>query len=197
MSKRKKDKKTLFNILVVTTIILSISLVGWASFRIANAISFEINCGAHIKRAASANTIDLARAELEKVINYAQQNNLTEGIVSIFIQNPANDVGFWYTNLTAAYDELYNVPEDASQLEKTNILIKLRESLTDRGETGGTQITVPSGISIFPHNVAYFWWGFFSIGGLLVGGTLFLLYFIEQEAKEEAKINGMRNKKRT
>ena len=60
-----------------------------------------------------------------------------------------------------SYDELENLPEDATSLEKTNVLMKLRETLTDETESG-VSVTIPNGISIYPRNVAYFWWGLLS-----------------------------------
>lgn len=63
--------------------------------------------------------------------------------------------------MSEAYAELEKLPEDATSLEKSNLLIKLRESLTDE-EKNGVSVTIPDGISVYPNNVLYFWWGLFS-----------------------------------
>ncbi len=129
--------------------------------RIVKYVQFNLNCTQNLKRAADANTVERAKEELGKAIFYAEKNNLTEGVVSIFLHQPKNDVGYWYQNMIESYDELENLPEDATSLEKTNVLMKLRETLTDETESG-VSVTIPNGISIYPRNVAYFWWGLLS-----------------------------------
>lgn len=81
--------------------------------------------------------------------------------MSIFLHQPNNDIGYWYKNLTEAYEKLEKLPKDATSLEKTNILMKLRETLTDEEEKG-VSVTIPDGISIYPRNVLYYWWGLLS-----------------------------------
>lgn len=149
-------------IFMVFAIIATIVFGAWSTVRIVKDVQFDNNCAQYIKRAADANTIERAKEELEKAISYAEKNNLTEGVVSIFLHQPKNDIGYWYQNMTEAYDELENLPEDATSLEKTNVLMKLRETLTDETESG-VSVTIPNGISIYPGNVAYFWWGLLSI----------------------------------
>lgn len=147
-------------ICLVMAIICSLLFCWWLVDRVVNSVQFEHQCEAYLKRAADANTVEIAKENLAKAIEYAEENNLTEGIVSIFFRNPKNDVGFWYDNMKACYEELENLPEDATSLERTNMLMKLRESLVDTGEY--TTVTVPDGISIYPNNVMYFWWGVIS-----------------------------------
>ena len=160
------------SIFLILAIVCSIVFCVWSVIRIVKAVQFDLNCEAYLKRAANANTVEMAKEELAKAIKYAEENNLTEGIVSIFLKNPANDIGFWYKNITAAYDELKNLPEDSTPLERTNVLMKLRESLTDRSD-GGTAVIVPDGITIYPDNVLYFWWGLLSCTALCVFWILF------------------------
>lgn len=146
---------------MVLAIIATIVFGAWATVRIVKAVQFDTNCTQYLKRAADANTVERAKEELEKAISYAEKNNLMEGCVSIFLHQPKNDIGYWYQNITEAYEELENLPEDATSLEKTNVLMKLRETLTDESESG-TSVTIPNGISIYPENIAYFWWGLLS-----------------------------------
>ena len=172
-------KKTMVILASVFTVIFLV----WSSVRIVKEVSFYLNCKAYLQRAATANTIELAKPELVKAIEYAEQNNLTTGFVSIFLKNPTNDIGFWYNNIKASYDELEKISDDASALEKTNVLMKLRESLTERYD-GGTKIVVPSGISIYPNNVVYFWLGTLSCTGMCVFWTLAIIYLASKSNKE-------------
>jgi hypothetical protein len=161
VNKMRKTTKILMVFAIVLNIIATIALGGWLSVRIVKAVQFNMNCTQYIKRAADASTVETAKEELAKAISYVAENNLTEGIVSIYFHQPKNDVGYWYKNLTEAYNELDTLPEDATSLEKTNVLMKLRETLTDEKESE-VSVTIPEGISIYPHNVFYFWWSLLS-----------------------------------
>ena len=152
---------------LVLAIICTMIFGAWATVRIVKAVSFNINCHAYIHRAAGATDIKTAKVELAKAIEYIEENNLTEGTVSIFLKNPRNDVGFWYGTLKSAYKELDTFSEDATQLEKTNYLMRMRESFLE--------VRLPDGISIYPNNVLYFWWSMFSLSGAIV---FYLLSYI-------------------
>lgn len=127
------------------------------TWRIVCSVSFGIDCSGYLKRAADANTIEIAQAQLNIAIKYLEEHNLTTGYCSIFLKQPKNDVGFWYNNLKASSKELASIPPTATQLEKTNVLMKLRETLLDQGEC--TSVTSPNGISIYPKNKLFFWLG--------------------------------------
>ncbi len=150
--------------MILLAVLAVLYLMAWGGTRAVKAVLFDINCGGHITRASHANTVDLARQELVGVVKYLEENRLTDGYTSILYQTPDEDVGFWYKNLKDSLEELHHVKSDASQLEKSNVLIKLRESLQSHGEKGDS-IIVPGGISVYPNNTAYAVWA--SISGLL------------------------------
>lgn len=144
-----------------------IGIIGFAFFlcfcavRVVKDVQFDRGCEGYLKRAADANTVDIAKEQLQIAIKYIEDNNLTSGYTSIVYRTPDEDVGFWYKNLKASYAELAAVPADASQLERTNVLMKLRETLLDAHEKG-VSVTSPSGISIYPNNSAYCFFGIFA-----------------------------------
>ncbi|MEL6660196.1 MAG: hypothetical protein AAFY48_02670 [Bacteroidota bacterium] len=127
-------------------ILISLTICG---FRVAKKIQFKQNVSGYLKRAADANTIELAEQELTKAITYLEANNLTSGYTSVLWQTPDEDIDYWYRNLKASQLELQTL-ESESALEKTNVLIKLRETLVDVGES--TKVTVPDGLSVYPNN---------------------------------------------
>lgn len=149
-------------VLCTLAVIFSILFLLWSGIRVYNNIIFDINCGDRIKRAADANTIELAIQEMKAVISYAEKEDLTQGYTSVLYQTPDEDIGFWYKNLKNALEELEKVSPSATQLEKSNLLMKLRETLLDH-TSGGDSVTLPSSISIFPHNKAFCWWAWISI----------------------------------
>lgn len=120
---------------------------------------FEVGCEGHLKRAADANTVELALVELDTAIQYAEAHNLTSGTTAVVLPKPDEDLGFWYRNLVASRDELRNLGPSETPLTKTNTLIKLRETLLDDSGSG-VSVTVPPGISRYPNNAVfcgYFW----------------------------------------
>lgn len=175
-----------FKTYLVLAILCTFVFISWGIVRIVKVVSFDLNCGAYLKRAAEANTVEIAKGELVKALNYMENNNLTEGVVSIFLKNPTNDIGFWYNNIKSANEELNNLTEDATALEKTNVLMKLRESITDR-DNGNTAVTVPTGISIYPNNISYFIWGSLALIGTCVFWT-FIIIILDKQGKIKIKI---------
>ena len=159
------------SILLTLAIVFTALFLVWSGVRIVKAVRFDLDCAAYLKRAAAANTVEMARKELANAIDYAESNGLTEGTVSVFLKNPGNDIGFWYQNMKNGYAELGSLPDDATSLEKTNVLMKLRESIIGVDDSGGTKVIFPDGIEIYPNNVLYFWWA------MLSGVAAFALWF--------------------
>ncbi len=149
---RYSEKKN-SNWLLVLAIFMALPLVVLTAARFYQQYMFKIECTGHLKRAADANVIRLASQEMDTAIRYLEKNEMTSGYTSVIIQTPDEDVGFWYQNLKASAEELVNISSEATQLESSNVLMKLRETLLDEGQI--TKVTVPSGVAIFPHNKAY------------------------------------------
>lgn len=163
-------------------ILISLPIFG---FRIAKGVEFKQNVTGYLKRAADANTIELANEELLKALDYLEENNLTGGYTSILYKTPDEDISFWYRNLKASQQELQNL-ETESALEKTNVLMKLRETLLDADEDA--DVTVPDGMAVYPHNK--FWAGmmFFALLSLSAGFIMVAVEADRIEKEKQAKI---------
>ena len=61
---------------LVVSILLGIVLI---YFGTAWSIQFKQSCKGYLKRAADSNTVELAKQELGKAVDYIEANNLTEG----------------------------------------------------------------------------------------------------------------------
>jgi hypothetical protein len=166
------------NLLSVILILISLTLFG---LRISKSIQFKQNVTGYLKRAADANTIDLAEKELSKVIHYLESNNLTTGYTSILWKTPDEDIDYWYRNLKASQLELQNLQSE-SALEKTNVLIKLRETLLDVGK--GTKVTVPKGLYVYPNNLL---WALLMLAALISGFWGVILPAMEYDKKQKKK----------
>lgn len=160
--------------LTVIGIVFLIFFVVWAVGRIYLGIQFDRHLTGHFKRAADANTIELATQEMKTAVDYLKKHDLTQGYTSVLYTTPDEDIGFWYTNLDQSLKELYTVRPDATQLEKSNVLMKLRETLLDEGKS--TSVTKPMGISVYPHNTIFFFWGWLSF---IFGAVLSLIGIID------------------
>ena len=140
-----------------------------------NGIKFNQNCGGYLKQAADANSVELSLERLDIALRYVEEKNLTDGYTSILYKTENDNVGFWYNNLKTCREELVDCLE-SSQLEKTNVLLKVRESLTDVGEKG-TVLTLPKGISRYPNNGLFCFWNTISIILMIVGCCTFEKYY--------------------
>lgn len=165
------------NIASVLLILFSVTIFG---LRISKKVAFKQNVSGYLKRAADANTIELAEEELTKAITYLEAENLTSGYTSILWQTPDEDIDFWYRNLKASQQELQTL-ESESALEKTNVLIKLRETLLDTGES--TKVTVPDGLSVYPNNKM---WAALMLLATLAGFFGFMIPIMEADKRAKA-----------
>jgi len=137
-----------------------ITFIAICTFAVVDSVKFDRNCEGHLKRAADANSIEMAQAELQIAIDYIQAEDLDTGYTSIFYTTPDEDMGYWATNLKQANNELKEMisADTSSNLEKSNMLIKLRETLLDhKGGDSGDTVTVPGGVSRYPNNATYMW----------------------------------------
>jgi hypothetical protein len=158
--------------LVILTVLSGVVFVGWGVFRIVHSVKYGIEVGGHLKRAADANIPSTAAKELKIALDGAKARGVTEGYTSILWRSPSEDIGFWYTNLNESLEELEELPDDATPLEKSNMLMKLRETILDDG-SDGVSVTVPNGISVYPSNTLIAIWG--TLSGIFVvffGGWL-------------------------
>ena len=172
MSNSKKLKKIAF---VGLILILLGAIV--PCICIVKNIHFDQNCEGYLKQAADANTVELAYDRISRALNYIEDNNLTHGYTSVLWQTEDENVEYWYNNIKACKNELKSA-FNSSQLEKTNLLMKVRESLTDigHGDDGGTVITIPSGISRYPDNA--FWGVLRWFSWIIFGSGCFLIIIV-------------------
>ena len=101
-------------------------------------IKFDQKCLGFLKQTADANTPELASERLAIAIKYLEDNNLTNGYTSVLWKTEDENIEFWYNNLLACQNEINELidNENTTQLEKSNVLVKVGESLTDENESG-------------------------------------------------------------
>jgi len=159
---------------MIFLVVSVVAIVALSAVRIAWDISFSLDCNQYLKRASDANTVELAKSNISQAIRYLEKHDLTNGVVSIFFRQPGNDIGFWYVNLKSSLEELNKVNEQTTQLERTNLLMKLRETLLDQGKEGES-VTCPEGISVYPHNKAFFWLFMIWLAAGCLGGIMVMV----------------------
>ncbi len=139
------------------------------TYQIYSALEFNANCAGYLKRAADSSSPEIATKELDLALQYMVNNHLTSGSSHILYATPDTDVGFWYNNIKSANDDLKMIKPDASNLEKSNMLIKLREVLLD-----DDALTLPSNISIYPYQTLIMLGDTLSIIMVIIGFSLFI-----------------------
>ena len=129
-------------------------------------IQFDIQCKGYLELAANANSIELAKSNLDKAIQYIEKNRLTSGNSAIFIKSPSNNITFWYANLKACQKEIWELSvRGGTTLEQTNLLMKLRESLLNN-----EVVIVPKFLSMYPYQKVTILMLYISaIFGILIG----------------------------
>lgn len=140
----------------------------------------------YLKRAADAGSVELAKSELSKALTEIEKRELTSGYTTVLWQTPDQDIGFWYLNLKGLLKDLEGLNENSSPMEKSNMLMKLRESLLDDNGESGVDVTYPEGISIYPYNRIFALWA--TLNFLCLTGSYF---FFRRERL--GKFTGSRN----
>lgn len=145
---------------------------------IIKSIQFNQQCAGFLKQAADANTVELALERISIAIDYMEDNDLTDGYTSVLWKTEDENIGYWYRNVKACQGELEACLE-ASALEKSNVLMKVRESLADDGENG-TKLTIPPGISRYPYNAIFGVLRIISALMILAGLILLIVWYDEE-----------------
>lgn len=122
---------------------------------VSKTIAMDANCIDFFELAANANSVELAERYLTLGIEYLENHNLTSGFTKIAIYKPTNDIGIWYENLKSAQAQLQELKqkEDLTELEESNALMKLRETLLNSGRV----VTHPQYISFHPNSTFWAW----------------------------------------
>ena len=139
------------NFFIFLSLTIVLAIFGTETYKY---VVLDQQCTGYLKRAADANTVETAKKQLEISLNYLESHNMTKGYTSIIYNTPDEDVSFFYNNLKASLDELNQVNANTSNLEKTNMLMKLRETIIDNGKTGDT-LTLPNGLFRYPNNLLW------------------------------------------
>lgn len=147
MKKIKIKKEFWGGTLYVTSAILAIAAIAALVYFLVSGFKldrrYEERCGDYIDLASEAGTVELCEEYLTKVISYLEANNLTSGNTGIIRKNyPSNDLGLFYKNLNACKETLLQT-KSLSALEKSNVLMSVKESLAD--------ISTPAHISLYPN----------------------------------------------
>ena len=142
--------KKIFIFLMIVCILVPIITYGTA---IVTGIQFNARCISFFAMAADANSVALAEKHLTSGLEYLEKHNLTDGSTHIVVYNPRNDLGLWYENLKSAQSQLQELisKDDLTDLEESNALMKLRETLL----TSEGAVTRPSMVAFYPAHIAW------------------------------------------
>jgi hypothetical protein len=163
MSRFRRQFDAGFFITVMGFLFFSFLFGVWLTSRLVNNIVFNKDCGHYLGRASNASTVETTKEQIKIALDYVEKERLTEGFTSVLYRTPDEDIGYWYKNLSDDVKVLESLSPTTSELEKSNTLIRVRETLIGHGEKGDYLI-IPDGISIYPHNTFFMFWGWGSAG---------------------------------
>jgi len=170
--RRYSGNRTSTGTLLFYAVLLAVPMMIWGFLAFMNHLKFEQGCFGHLTRVGHANTIEAAKEELESAISFLEKERITEGYTAIFegLKTPDEDIAFWYKNLKASAQQLEKIPKDVSALERSNVLLKLRETVIHAGAKG-EDLVCPPGLARYPNNLTW-------IVTLIVSGILAFAGFI-------------------
>lgn len=152
---------------------------GWCAGSWYKGWRFGIDCEQYLTQASNASTVEVAKDRLDRAIGYLEGNGMTRGNTGVIIQTPAKDVGYWYANLVSAREELDDPTIADSSISQTNMLMKLREVLTDNGSQG-SHLVLPGPVYYVPNRAAWYWTGWIVFLLAIPGSvlTLFVTFIV-------------------
>ena len=109
----------------------------------------------YLKLAADAPTLPLAERYLSTAVGNMETRRWTSGNTALIFKVPRRDVAFWYGNTKGALTEvesLIAVDSTLTPVDRSNSLVKLRETLMD-----GAELTYPEWVELAPYNALFFW----------------------------------------
>lgn len=163
-------KGRFYTVLFCVSLVL---LIAWGGIRIKAAIEFDSEVMGHFYNYLEAGTIEGAKDNLEAAIEELESRGLTEGQVSIFYENPNNNISIWYKNLVKSREMLEEALSKETAFNQAIILEKQKDGL--KGSSNNTVVKYPDGISIYPLNKFYFWWSILSLAGIIGFGIRMLV----------------------
>ncbi len=102
-----------------------------------------------LERVANASNVQTAYDNTNEAIKYLETNRMVDGNSSYFLNDRANDVGYFYQNLQKARTELdiARKNKNPTQLEESNLLIRIKEVVIHRDGT----TAVPAHLAYYPN----------------------------------------------
>ena len=142
-------RRALFTIFGIITIMCIASAI-------ISTIYFRVKCEIPLRKAALAETLPEAKVNLDKAIQFVEQNWLTTGYSSLFFKDDEYNITKWYATLKSAQSEidiLYVKGYD--KVEELDALIALLIKLTNIPENKqciflNDIVFVPTGIQLAP-----------------------------------------------
>ena len=140
---------------------------------------FKIEFLGHLERAANTTLTETALNELGIGVDYLEIKQMTSGFTSVVWNTPDEDVGYFYTNLKNAYANLHKINYTGTEIEKSNALLKLKESLIYNNGKHGDKVIYPDDLQYYQNKYI---WAFFdySSGFLFIYLILYALYWMQK-----------------
>lgn len=174
-------KKVLGWKILLFSILFMLPFFGWWITRIVESVKFDNNCTYHINQAlGSSRSTDepkYAANEIDIAINYIDTHNLAYGVTSIVDKSSSEDLSIWHTSLTKKQTYLHELAEESPES-----ITKYKDYVVARNLYSSGGLSIPDGISVYPHNTLFCVWGWIS-GLLSIIGVIGIITFINEKSK--------------
>lgn len=139
------------NIVTITSLLVLLMVF---LFIIVSESKFNNNCLFYLQEVIETESIDVAKTNFNKAIEYIEEKNIINGDGRILIiqSKSENDIGLWYNTLKEAQNELAKLPEIASTATKKKALLKVKKIIATNGK-----LNFPVGIYYYPFNYIVLW----------------------------------------
>lgn len=156
------------------------SALGWLSVRAYLGLYFTAEVDPHLRRAATAVNLEMALTALNQTnqaldawgmcLDYKAGAKCYT--TAVFTPTPEESIGEWRLKLDAIQQELLEIaagtPSPETQQRTKIALIRMYQVLLSQGSEGASSVS-PGGISAYPNNTLFWWWG-------LLSGVLFCVF---------------------
>jgi len=161
---------------VLSVVLFIVALIVFVCTVISNYVynyNFNKECCDYLKLAAYSPSIEKSTQFLEKALVYLEKEEKTTGNSAFIFKTPSSDIGIWFSQLKEAQKTLVKcLPDSISGLEKTNALMKIRETIEN-----GTILTLPPYLDTFPKHIFFLWTYILSLMIMFIALILIMVFY--------------------
>lgn len=155
--------------LFFVSVMLFVPFFSWAITRIVKSNQFDDNFTYHVQEALDHSaTIEIksltySEKQMELALAYLESNKLTSGWTTISGRTKSEDLSVFHDDIKKKYDYILDLKNS-----NTDKLQTFKDYVSFR-QLKRSEVVVPDGISIYPHNTFYLIWFYAALLSAILG----------------------------